>query len=83
MGGIFEVVWIYQHLKNIMRDLCELGKSYYVMTGITIIEFNSSPLSIAYMRQWIKSTLAQIMACRLDGTKSLSERMLSYCLFDP
>ena len=34
---------------------------------------NSSPPSAAYMRQWIKSTLVQIMACRLFGAKQLSK----------
>ena len=36
-------------------------------------------LSAAYMRQWIGSALAQIMACRLFGTKALSKPMLDYC----
>ena len=37
----------------------------------------------AYMRWWIGSALVQIMACRLDGTKPLSEPMLSYCQLHP
>ena len=37
---------------------------------------NSSPPSAAYMRQWIKSALVQIMACRIFGTKPLSEHIL-------
>ena len=40
---------------------------------------NSSPPSAAYMRQWIGSALAQIMACRLFGTKPLSKPILVYC----
>ena len=43
----------------------------------------SSPLSAAYMRQWIGSALVQIMACRLLSTKPLSEPMLGYCQLDP
>ena len=39
---------------------------------------NSSPLSDAYMHQWIGSTLVQIMACCLLGTKPLSKPMLGY-----
>ena len=35
------------------------------------------------MCQWIGSTLVQIMACRLFGTKPLSKPMLGYCQFDP
>ena len=39
--------------------------------------------SAAYMRQWNVSALAQIMACRLFGDKTLSKPMLSYCQWDP
>ena len=44
---------------------------------------NSSPLSAAYMRQWIGSAFVQIMACCLFGTKPLSKAMLGYCQLDP
>ena len=44
---------------------------------------NSSPASAAYMRQWTGSALVQIMACRLFGTKPLSEPMLGCCQLDP
>ena len=44
---------------------------------------NSSPLSAAYMRQWTGSTLVQVMACHLFGTKPLPEPTLAYCLLDP
>ena len=44
---------------------------------------NSPPPSAAYMCQWIVSALVQIMACRLDGAKPLSEPMLTYCQLDP
>ena len=44
---------------------------------------NSSPPSAAYMRRWTGSALVQIMACRLDGAKPLSEPMLTYCELDP
>ena len=40
---------------------------------------NSPPPSAAYMRQWIGSALAQIMACRLFVAEPLSETMLTYC----
>ena len=43
---------------------------------------NSSPPSVVYMRQWILSALLQIMACRLRGTKPLSNPMLGYCQLD-
>ena len=43
----------------------------------------SSPPSAAYMRQWIKSALVQITACRLFGAKPLSKPMLDYFQLDP
>ena len=42
-------------------------------------DFNSFPHRAAYMRQWIRSALVQIMACPLEGAKPLSEPMLEYC----
>ena len=44
---------------------------------------NSSPPCAAYMHQWTGSALVQIMACRLDGAKPLSELMLTYYQLDP
>ena len=44
---------------------------------------NSSPPSATYMRRWTESALIQIMACRLDGAKPLSEPMLTYCQLCP
>ena len=44
---------------------------------------NSSPPSAAYMRRWTGSTLVQTMACRLVGTKPLSEQMPVYCQLEP
>ena len=40
---------------------------------------NSLRPSDAYMRQYNIPTLLQIMACRLSGTKPLSEPVLPYC----
>ena len=45
--------------------------------------FNSSPPSATYIRWWTGSALVQIMACRLDSAKPLSEPMLSYCQLHP
>ena len=50
---------------------------------ISIYSANSSPHSTANMRQWIRSVLVQIMACRLFGAKPLSKPMLGYCQLDP
>ena len=41
---------------------------------------NLSPLSAAYLRQWIESTLLQITACRLFGRQAISQPMLGYCI---
>ena len=38
--------------------------------------------SAACMRHWIRSGLAQRMACRLFGTKPLSKPLLVYCQLD-
>ena len=40
---------------------------------------NSLRPSDAYMRQLTRPSLVQIMACRLDGAKQLSEPLLEYC----
>ena len=45
--------------------------------------FNETHLpSAAYMGPWTGSALAQIMACRLFGTKPLPEAMLANCQWD-
>ena len=38
---------------------------------------------LSLMHRWTGSALFQIMACRLDGAKPLSEPMLTYCQWDP
>ena len=40
-------------------------------------------INAAYMRQWIGSTLVQIMALRLVGAKPLFKTMQGYCQLDP
>ena len=44
---------------------------------------NSSCPGAAYMRQWGRTALAQVMACRLLDTKPLPEPMLIYCQLEP
>ena len=46
-------------------------------------DFNSSPTSAAYMRQWIGTALVQIMACHLFSAKPLSKSMLGYYQSEP
>ena len=47
-----------------------------------IYPFNSTPPSATYMHQCTGSTMAQVMACRLLGTKPLPEPMLNHCQLD-
>ena len=45
--------------------------------------FNSSPPSVAYMHQWIRSAMVQIMACCLFVTKPLPKPRPGYCPMEP
>ena len=61
---------------------------YTTTSGATVndkvvIVYNPLRPSDAYMRQWTRPSLIQIMACRLTGAKPLSEPMPEYCLLDP
>ena len=53
------------------------------LPNMASLTFNSSRPSAAYMRQWIRPTLVQIMSCRLFGAKPLSNPILGYCSWDP
>ena len=55
----------------------------YTATSPKVQWVNSSPISAAYMRQWIAPALLQIMDCRLFGAKPLSEPTLGYCQSNP
>ena len=61
------------------RDYDE-SMSYLVVLRMPV---NSSPPSVSYICKWIGSTLVQLMASFLFGTKQLSKPMLVYCLLDP
>ena len=59
---------------------------WYLTSYISVITvicnrelINSSLPSGVYMRQWIGSTLVQIIVCRLFGAKPFSKPMLGYC----
>ena len=52
-------------------------------TALTIELINSSCSSAAYMRRWTRSSLVQIIACRLFGAKPLTKPMLVYCQLEP
>ena len=51
--------------------------------NIFFCSLKSYPPSAAYMYQWIRSALVQIMACHLIGAKPLSKPVLGYCQLDP
>ena len=48
----------------------------------TAAYINSSTPCTAYMSQWTGSSLVQVRACHLDGTKPLPEAMLAYYQLD-
>ena len=52
------------------------------LNQFSMVWLNSLRPSDAYMRQWHKPLLVQIMACRLSGAKPLSEPMLPYYQLD-
>ena len=62
---IAEIIYIME--QGMMILICHSGFSV-----------NSSPPSAVYMHQWIRSTLVQIMACCLFGTRPLSELMMVF-----
>ena len=69
-GLVSYVVDIYVSGSNDPTFYCEISS------------INSSPPSVAYMRQWIELATVQVMACRLFGAKPLSKPVLGYCQFD-
>ena len=68
------------HLQNFVTKICNCkGKIAQSLQSNFQWIFNSSPLSAAYMCQWIGSTLVQVMAWRRTGAKPLPTPMLIYC----
>ena len=59
------------------------GMNWYTQSVAVTWLINSSPPRAAYKCQWTVSALVQIMACRLYGTKPLSEPMLDHYQLDP
>ena len=56
--------------------MCQVSCFYHKVHIFSVICWTASA---AYMRQWIGSTLLQIMACLLFGAKPLSKPMAGYC----
>ena len=61
--------------------MCELDRVQYDKAPINTHIKSSTP-SAAYMRQWTRSALVQIMECRLFSAKPLSKPLLGYCQLD-
>ena len=92
---VFETITLYRNVKPIEKQCvlssvslieCHIpgiGEKYdYLISSETTLN-NSLRPSDAYMRQYTKLSLVQIMVCRLFGAKPLSEPMPSYCSLDP
>ena len=84
---IFKVIHLWAISHRVSRLLfCVMSLIIYTFDIITTSPWDqwvtSSPLSAAYMHQWTESALVQIMACRLNGAKPLSEPVLTYCQID-
>ena len=60
---------------------CQETTEKYVSHFVSWSIFNSSPPSATYMRQWIGSALVLIMACRIFGTKPVSQLLPGICQF--
>ena len=56
---------------------------YFLLNWFSARLANSSPpTSAAYMYQWTRSALVQVIACHLFGAKPLAEPKLDYCQLD-
>ena len=80
------------HLQAISQEIVLFRHQSKISLKITYKIFHSNlfprgqwvnSLSDAYLHQYNTPTLLQIKACRLFGTKPLSEPMLPYCQLDP
>ena len=69
--------------------MCQKCAKHYLNHSTQIFQrlkavnkFTHLPPSAAYLLQWTESSLLQVMACCLLGTKPLPEPMLAYCQLD-
>ena len=56
-----------------------LSTPIYHLLFLSLRSHNSRGIRSLFIRQWIGSTLVQIMACRLFGPKPLSEPTRTHC----
>ena len=86
-GAVGSQVW-WRHTAQTTTAHTQTWSSNEPWWGNQCQEKSSSPPSTAYicaayMRQWTRSALVQIMACRLFGVKPLPEPTLTYCQLNP
>ena len=90
-GGLWKHLII--HRGQVMGDafMCQWTAEVYHQSLVQVmvsgwplkaIDYTLGP-DDTYMRQWTGSSLVQVMACCLGGTKPLPEPMMTYCQFDP
>ena len=82
-NGVGDAILILYHVVKSLKLISRFHLRVIDLKWNAANWLNLSPSSAAYMRQWMGSTLFQIMACRLYGAKSLSKPMPGYCQLDP
>ena len=67
------------HRNKFQRYLIQNKKALFQENASENIRSSSLKIMVGeYVRNWTKSLLAQVMTCRLFGTKPLPERMITY-----
>ena len=79
LSGSYRCITVWKALQHIVCCLQRNHATTQLHFLWKVLQLNSSPPSAAYMRQWIRPALVQIMACCLFGAKPLSKLMLEYC----
>ena len=65
-----------------LMHICDTRGTWVYSSISEWLKFNSSPPVAAYMCQWTRSALVQVMTWCRRGTKPLPEPMLDYCQLD-
>ena len=79
LSGSYSFITVWKALQHIVCCLQRNHATTQLHFLWKVLQLNSSPPSAAYMCQWIRPALVQIMACCLFGSKPLSKLMLEYC----
>ena len=75
------MAWPWQGDKPLSDPMMGLLPTHICVTRPQCV--NSSPPSAAYMHQWTRSSLVQVMICRLFSAKPLPDPMLPSCQLHP